>query len=356
MRVDVAIIGAGIAGASLAAALAGHRSVLLLEREDAPGRHSTGRSAAIFVRNYGKPVLRALNDLSFGPLSEGGYLSPRGVMTIATRDDRPAFDAFMAEAHGVEQITTEEACAAFPLLRPEAANRAAIERAASDIDVDRLMQDHLRAHRAAGGEVWTKAEVTALTHDGRWQISLADGRACSAGTVVNAAGAWADEVARGAHVRPMGIIPYRRSAAILPVEQDIATWPMILPATETWYAKPEAGRLMVSPADEDPVPPQDAWPEDMVIAEGLDRFSQAVDYEITRVTHSWAGLRSFAPDHVPVAGEAPDAPGFYWLAGQGGYGVQTSPALAAHMAALIRGEASPCPDWVENSLSPRRFA
>jgi D-arginine dehydrogenase len=356
MKVDVAIIGAGIAGASLVAALAGHRSVLLLEREAAPGTHATGRSAAIFVRNYGKPVLRALNDLSYGPLSDGGYLSPRGVMTVATRADRLAFDAFMVEAHGVEQITTEEACAAFPLLRPEAADRAAIERTASDIDVDRLMQDHLRTHRSAGGEIWTKAEVSTITHDGSWQITLADGRHCTAQTVVNAAGAWADQIAQIAGLPPVGITPFRRSAAILPVEGDITTWPMILPATETWYAKPEAGRLMVSPADEDPVPPQDAWADDMVIAEGLDRFSQAVAYEVTRVTHTWAGLRSFAPDRVPVVGEVANAPGFFWLAGQGGYGVQTSPAMAAHLSALIRGVASPCPDWVEKSLSPQRFA
>lgn len=354
MKADVIIIGAGIAGASLAAALAGDRHVLVLERERAPGMHSTGRSAAIFVRNYGKPVLRALNDHSYDPLRDGGYLSARGVMTIATQDDRPAFDAFMAEARGVEKLTTAEACAAFPLLKPEAAAFAAIERGASDIDVDRLMQDHLRTHKTSG-DVWTGAEVASLSYEDGWTVTLTDGRSCMAPIVVNAAGAWADEVARRAGLAPIGITAYRRSAAIVPVDMPIETWPMILPATETWYAKPEAGRLMVSPADADPMEPHDAWADDMVIAEGLDRFSQAVDFEVTRVTHTWAGLRSFAPDCVPAVGPAPDGTGFFWLAGQGGYGVQTSPALAAHIVALIRNEPSTLADWVSEALLPSRF-
>ena len=351
----VVIIGGGIAGASLGAALAPHAGVTVLERERAAGTHATGRSAAIFVRNYGRPVLRALNDLSHGPLEAGGYFTPRGVMTIATEADRPAFEAHMAEARGTDLLTTDEALALFPLLRRDAAGHAAIERGASDIDVDALLRDHLRAIRHAGGEIRTGAEVVALTRNGRWQVDLASGETLEADVVVNAAGAWADGIARRAGVTPLGIVALRRSAAILPLDVDPAGWPMVLPAAETWYAKPEAGRLMVSPADEDPVAPQDAWPEDMVIAEGLDRFSRAVTLEITRVSHSWAGLRSFTPDRVPAVGFAPDAPGFYWLAGQGGYGVQTSPALAAHAAAEITGTGSTLGDEIAEGLSPARF-
>jgi D-arginine dehydrogenase len=350
---DIIVVGAGIAGASAAAALAPHARVLVLEAEAHPATHSTGRSAAIFVRNYGNHVIRALNDASFGSLTE--YLSPRGIMTIASASEEEAFETFMADTTA-EMISTKEACALFPLLRSDAAQFAAIERNASDIDVDRLMQDHLRALRHTGCEVVTHARLMGLTRVGDvWHAKWPGGEA-SAPIVINAAGAWADPVAALAGLSAIGVQPFRRSAAILPIEMRVTDWPMVLPATETWYAKPEAGQLMVSPADEDPVEPMDAWADDMILAEGLDRFAQAMQFEVKRVSHSWAGLRCFAPDRTPVVGFDPRVDGFFWLAGQGGYGVQTSPALAGLARDLIFGGDTSLPSEIKAAVSPMRYS
>lgn len=349
---DIIIIGAGIAGLSAAAALAPHARVLVLEAEKYPGTHATGRSAAIFVRNYGNHTIRALNDASAAPLKP--YLSQRGVMTIATQAEEKAFEAFMEDSTA-ERITPQEACRLFPLLRPEAGALAALERTACDIDVNRLLQDHLHILRSKGGRLLTQTHITHLLHHKNiWRLSW-NGGAAEAPLIINATGAWADETARMAGAAPIHITAYRRSAAILPMQQNTRDWPMILPATENWYAKPEAGQLMVSPAEEDPVAPMDAWADDMVIAEGLERFSQAVSFEITRVTHCWAGLRSFVPDRTPVVGFAADNEGFFWLAGQGGYGVQTSPALAGLTRDLILGDAPDLAEKTVTALSPNRF-
>lgn len=364
---DVLVIGGGIAGAGAAARIAAHARVILLEAEDAPGRHSTGRSAAIFIRNYGSPLLRVLNDASAPALTYpetayedaagGPVLTPRGVMTVALEEELPALEDVLATGEGLQRLTGAEAEALFPLLKKGRIAAAALEPEAADIDVDRLLQAELRLLRRRGGRIETKARAQAISrHGGAWRVETPAG-VFEAPVLINAAGAWADEIAALAGLPPIGIQPRRRSAAILPLPEgmDAARWPLVDPVAFDWYARPEGGRLMVSPADEDPVPPHDAWPDDMVLAEGLDRFAQAMEYEVTRLERSWAGLRSFAPDGDPVCGFDPLAEGFFWLAGQGGHGIQTSPALNALAAALATGAAPELSPATVAGLSPARF-
>ena len=361
---DVIVIGGGIAGISAAAEIAADARVLVLEGEAHPGYHSTGRSAAIFIRNYGNTTLRALNAaaepvfLAPEGISDSPLLSPRGEMLVATGDELDVLECYIAGGEGLERLSAAQAVELVPILRPDAIAGAVIERGARDIDVERMLQGYARLLRARGGQIETRAQVSGLRRDGdHWQVT-AGSETYRAPVVVNAAGAWADDLARLAGVAPMRIQPMRRSAAILPAPEglDVSGWPLFGSVAETWYAKPEAGKLMVSPADEDPVDPHDAWPDDMVLAEGLHRYEQAVTVPVTRVERSWAGLRSFAPDRTPVAGFAPDAPGFFWLAGQGGYGVQTAPALALHAAALVTGAASALAPDIVSALSPGRFS
>lgn len=360
---DVIVIGGGIAGVSAAAMLAEHMSVLLLEAEPRTGYHSTGRSAAIFIRNYGNATLRALNAASAPVLenpegvADSSLLSPRGELMLAEEDEVEVFDAYVADAVGMDVLTPEQAVELVPILRPERIAKAAIEWDAQDIDVDRMLSGYQRLLSTRGGRIVTGAPVTALRRvRGAWQVS-AGGTEYAAPVVVNAAGAWAGAVAQMAGAMPIGIQPMRRSAAILPAPDghDPRRWPLFGSISERWYAKPEAGKLMVSPADEDPVEPHDAWPNDMVLAEGLHRFEQAVTMPVTRVEHSWAGLRSFAPDRTPLAGFDPQAEGFFWLAGQGGYGVQTAPALSRLTAALIAGGSPEVAPEVIAALDPARF-
>ena len=244
-----------------------------------------------------------------------------------------------------------------PILRPEPIAGAVIERGARDIDVDRALQGYARLLRARGGRIVTGAAVSGITRDGAaWNVTRDAVHA--APVLVDAAGAWADDIARLAGAAPVGLRPMRRSAALLPAPEgrDISHWPLFGSVAETWYAKPDAGRLMVSPADEDPVDPHDAWADDMVLAEGLYRYEQAVTVPVTRVEGNWAGLRSFAPDRTPVVGFARGSEGFFWLAGQGGYGVQTAPALARLAAALIAGQSPALARETVAALSPERFS
>lgn len=360
---DIIVIGGGIAGASAAALLAAEAKVLLLEAEPHLGYHSTGRSAAIFIRNYGNAVLRALNAAAApvlqgpGEISDRSLLSPRGEMLIADEHELEALEDYAAGATGLDRLTVAEAVALVPILRPERIAAAVIEHDAQDIDVDRMLQGYARLLRDRGGRTVTGAAVTGLTRNhGDWRVSTAAGD-WSAPIVVNAAGAWADTVARMAGLLPIGLTPMRRSAVLLnaPAGYQSDGWPLFGSVSEGWYAKPDAGRLMVSPADEDPVEPHDAWPDDMVIAEGLHRYEQAVTMPITRPSHSWAGLRSFTPDRTPAVGFDPSAEGFFWLAGQGGYGVQTAPALAEISAALCLGHPPPIDAAILDALSPARF-
>lgn len=361
---DVLVIGGGIAGVGAGAFMAADARVLVLEREAAIGYHATSRSAAIYIRNYGNATLRALN-ASAEPfltepegVSDRSLLSLRGELMIAREEELGALDAYLDGSSGVARITPEEAVALFPILRREGLAAAAHEPAASDIDVDRLLQGFARLLRARGGRIVAGAGVGALKRaGGAWRVETTQG-VFDAPVVVNAAGAWADAVAGLAGLRPCGLTPYRRSAAILPAPEgfDVSRWPLLVAASETFYAKPEAGRLMVSPADEDPVEPHDAWADDMVLAEGLHRYEQAVTTPVTRVERSWAGLRTFAPDRTPVVGFSAEAEGFFWLAGQGGYGVQTSPALSRLAADLVAGRAPALPEAVVMALHPERPA
>ncbi|WP_319774411.1 FAD-binding oxidoreductase [Breoghania sp.] len=361
---DILIIGGGIAGAGAAARMARDANVIVLEMEDALGRHATGRSAAIYIRNYGNETLRALNAMSEPVLenpegiSDESLLTPRGEMLIAREDELDSFQAYLKGADGMEQLTPDEAVALFPLLRRAPIAAAAIERDARDIDVDRLLQGFARLARRHGARFITDAHAQRITKTGDiWRIETPKGH-FEAPIIVNAAGAWADVVASRADVAEIGLVPMRRSAAILPAPTgiDVSTWPLVASASEAWYAKPDAGKLMVSPADEDPVEPHDAWPDDMVLAEGLHRFEQAVTMPVTRVERSWAGLRSFVADRTPAVGFASDREGFFWLAGQGGYGVQTAPALSQLAADLCLDRTPALPDEIIKALDPARLA
>ena len=350
---EIVVIGGGIAGLSAAAALAADAQVTVLEREDALGYHASGRSAAMFVENYGNAVVTALNRASRPVLERFEVLSPRGLLALAMEDEAAAFDADI-EALELCEISLAEAHSLVPILL-EKVVRAATYADAHDIDTDRLMQHLARELRAHGGKVCLGVDVSEIAWDGAWKIRAGQ-ETLRADVVVNAAGAWADDVARLAGVLPVGLQPYRRSMARLPAPggHDVRNWPMMMGQGETWYAKPDAGAWIVSPAEADPVEPMDAWADDMVLAEGIARYQPYVTEEVRRIEANWAGLRTFAPDQALVIGEAGRG-GFFWMAGQGGYGFQTAPAASALLADLVLGRAPGIGADVAKALSPERF-
>lgn len=363
MNPDFLIIGGGIAGASAGYFLAERGRVLMLEREDSLGYHSTGRSAALYTETYGNAAIRALTVCS-GPFfhrppagfTEHPLLTPRGVLIAAPPEDEAKFEAALADAQryapAVRAISQSEALQFCPVLRPEWFRFAFHEPDAMDMDVHSIHQGFLRGLRARGGTVVTGAEVQAIARQGSdWKVTSSAGE-FTAPIVINAAGAWADEVARLAGVRPVGLVPKRRTAFIidLPAGTEAARWPIAGDVDETFYFKPEAGRLLVSPADETPVPPCDVQPEDLDIAEAAQRLESRTHLAVTRVVRKWAGLRSFVRDKTPVVGHAPEAPGFVWLAGQGGYGIQTSPSMGRVAAALATGADLPA-DLIARGLA-----
>ncbi len=358
---DIAIIGAGMAGASLAAALAGAPAaprVLLLEAEDYPGYHATGRSAAFWTESYGGPLVQPLTTAS-GPALHGlGVLRPRGGLTIARVGQEADLDGFAARfaALGVRVERLDRAAIAehIPGLR-EGWVAGAMEPDCCDIDVAALHQHYLAAARRDGVELVTSARLAgAVREGGRWRLTLADGRQLSAAILVNAAGAWADGVAAMAGAAPLGIQPYRRTVAQLRVEPVPApSLPLVLDLGEAFYFKPESGRLWLSPHDETPSPPCDAAPEEIDVALAVSRLEQVVEWRVEAVEHRWAGLRSFAPDRLPVYGFDPRVEGFFWCAGQGGFGIQTAPAAAALAAALLLGEPGDVVD--PGRYAPGRF-
>jgi D-arginine dehydrogenase len=360
---DVIVIGGGIAGIGLGAELGPEARTLVLEREAVPGSHATGRSAAMLLLAYGNATVRALTaeaaafyrapDPAFWPTP---LLAPRGELILARPGEEAALADHLAGAPGAEAMAAAAACRLVPILREEAVARAAFDPAAADIDVDLLLQGCLRRFRAGGGRLETGAAVAHLARAaGAWTVTTSRGD-YRAAIVVDAAGAWADAVAGLAGLPPLGLRPLRRSAAILPAPggHDVARWPLFVGIAEDWYARPMGGRLMVSPADEDPVEPHDAWADDLVLAEGLARYEAMVTQPVTRVERSWAGLRTFAPDRTPVAGFDPLAEGFFWLAGQGGYGIQTAPALNRLAARAVLGKEPERPALLE-ALDPARL-
>lgn len=372
MSYDFIIVGAGIAGASMAFELAASARVCLIEAESQPGMHATGRSAALFAPSYGGHEIRALTrasrrffDQPPQGFSDQPLLSERTVLYIAKQDQTARLQAMVGDIRrsggNIDMVPTTEALEAVPLLRADYLDSAALDRDAMDIDVDALQRGFLRGARAAGAVLMTGARLeTVCRRDGLWTINLPEG-AINAPVLVNAAGAWADQVAAACGARPLGLRPLRRTALLVdpPAGVDIRAWPAVIDTEEQFYFKPDAGKLLFSPADETPDWPGDAQPDELDIAIGVDRVQAALDIEVRRVSHSWAGLRTFAPDRVPVVGFDAGLAGFFWCAGQGGYGIQTAPALARTAAALARGERLPSDILAEGlareDLSPTRF-
>lgn len=357
MTRDFLIIGGGIAGVAAAAELSRLGTVTLLEAESTLAHHASSRSAALFEPSYGLPPVVALSHASGPALQAAGVLSPRGLMIVARADQRAVFVAETASM-GLAEITLDAAIARVPVLNPATLGFAALADHAWDIDTDRLIQGYARDARSRGAEIVTGAPVTAITRTAAgWHVVTPKGDHTAA-RLVNAAGPWADAVARMAGVQPKGFTPYRRSMARIPAPggHDVSGWPMIFGAGESWYAKPDAGALIVSPAEEHPMDPHDAWPDDMVLAEGLARYEEMVTEPVTRLLSSWAGLRTFAPDRVLVIGPDAGDPTFLWTAGQGGYGFQTAPAAAALLAALAEGRAPDLAPPMVAALRADRFA
>ncbi len=358
MICDFLIIGGGIAGASAGARLANLGRVCLLEAEPALAYHASGRSAALFEANYGHPVTVALNVASKDDHEclDGGLLSPRGLMMLAGPGEKTALGQDIAHM-GLEEIAPTEARAMVPILDTAHVTRAAYHAEAWDLDTDRMVQHFAKAIRA-NGSVVTGASVLAISRtDTGWQVT-AGGETYSARILVNAAGAWADPVAALAGLPPLGLRPLRRSMARMPAPggHDVSGWPMLIGAGESWYAKPDAGAWLVSPAEEDPVAePHDAYADDMVLAEGIARYQPFVTEEVTRVTSTWAGLRTFSPDRCLVIGPEPSDPSFIWCAGQGGYGFQTAPAASQLLADLVGGQPPVLEPATIAALSPSRF-
>ena len=349
---DFVIIGAGIAGASAGWELAAHRRVLLLEREAQPGYHTTGRSAALYSATYGTPNIcaltrasRAFYDASPPEFGSAPILTPRGVVYLAGPDQLDLLEAAYAEAlprnPQVRRLTREELLEQAPCLRPEAVAAGMSEPGAADIDVHALHQGYLRGLRRRGGEIRTHAEVTALQRgEEGWHITLADGEVLRARAVVNAAGAWADVVAAQAGVPPIGLEPRRRTAFTFPVPAGMqaAHWPAVIGIAEDYYFKPDAGQMLGSPANADAVAPHDVVPEELDVALGIHRIEQVTCFQIRRPSHTWAGLRSFVADGDLVIGWDNHVPGFFWLAAQGGYGIQSAAGAALLTRQLALGE------------------
>ena len=358
---DIAIVGAGIAGVSVAYFAAEHARVLLLEREPQPAMHSTGRSAAMFMESYGSPQVRALTRASRAFLeqppqafTEVPLLGPRGALYIGSAGQADALRTLHAtlcsEGCPATLLSSAEAIARVPVLRPEAVALAVLDPLAMDLDVHALHQGFLRGARARGARLMCGAEVLQLTATaGQWQIDTAAGRFV-ARQVVNAAGAWVDELAARGGVLPIQIQPRRRSAFVFEAPTGMATahWPCVADVDESFYFKPEAGLLLGSPANADPVPPHDVQPEELDIATGIARIEAATTLQIRRPRRTWAGLRCFVSDGDLVGGFDAQVPDFFWVAAQGGYGIQTSAAMGALCAARLLGRAPP--DWVAQAL------
>jgi D-arginine dehydrogenase len=357
MDADFLIIGGGIAGTSAAARLSELGRVILLEAEDALAHHASGRSAALYEPRYGAPAVVGLSMASGDYFrSLPGALSPRGLMLVGKADQAEAF-AHDLQAMEFDRISVTEARAIVPILNPEVVALAGYAAHAEDIDTDLLIQGFAREAKGCGAEVVAKARVTALAKiSGGWEVTSAAGVFTSR-MVVNAAGAWVDEVAVMAGARPLGFTPYRRSMARIPAPggREVSRWPMMFGPGEDWYAKPDAGALIVSPAEEHLMEPHDAWADDMVLAEGVARYEEMVTEPVTRLLASWAGLRTFSPDRVLVIGPDVREPSFVWLAGQGGYGFQSCPAASLLVADLIGGRASELDAGLVAALSPARF-
>lgn len=365
---DIVIIGGGIAGASAAYYLAPHRSVLLLERETALGYHASGRSAAEFAFRFHSPVVGKLAAISYDFLTappagftETELLKRRGNLLVADAEkaERLAevFDAESAAMPGLKRMTVDKAIARAPILNPEWLVDAFYDPDCWDIEADNLLQGFAKGARGAGAVVRTGVEVKGLVRqNGEWLLDTTAGE-IRARAIVNAAGGWADTIGGMAGAGKLGITPYRRTAITVdvPAGIDVGALPEICEVDEVFYMKPEAGKLMVSPADATETEPCDAQPEELDIAYAAHYLEQATTIQIRHVSHSWAGLRTFAPDRIPVVGWSGKIEDFFWLAGQGGFGIQTSPALGELAASLIAHGAAP-EAFARHGLTREQFA
>ncbi|MBV9725007.1 MAG: FAD-binding oxidoreductase [Gammaproteobacteria bacterium] len=371
--VDFIVVGAGIAGTSLAAALASGARVALIEAESHPGYHATGRSAALFAPNYGTSLFRALTRASGAfmrappdSFSAHPLLQPRGALYLAREDQMQQLEAtrraIAAAGSVAELLTPAGAYGKVPCLRASYAGAALYEPEVYDIDVAALLQGFLRQAKARGVQLHFSARCSAPQRAGQaWHIRAQDAT-LTAPVLINAAGAWADTLGAACGARPLGLRPLRRTAALIdaPPRTSLAGWPAVFDVDEQFYFKPDASRLLISPADEEPAAPGDVYADDFAVAVGIERIEAALDIEVRRVQHSWAGLRTFAPDRQPVIGYDAVAAGLFWYAGQGGYGIQSAPAAAQLAAALALGEAVPGAIAAEGVtaelVSPARFS
>jgi D-arginine dehydrogenase len=365
---DILVIGAGIAGCSAAAELAAGASVILLERESQPGYHATGRSAAFFEPGYGNTVARGMTALSEAffrrppeDFTDVELIRPRDCLFVARQDQLDALESQLRENPTLQRISAVQARQANPMLAAGYVAAALKQGGGGDLDVDAVLQGYLRLFRQRGGALHTDTEVVAIERcDGSWQVRTLR-ETFRAPVLVNAGGAWADECASFAGLGALGLQPLRRTALLVdvPGELDGSGWAMVGDIEEQFYFKPDAGQLLISPADETPAPASDARPEELDVALAVDRFERVTGTQVRRVNHRWAGLRTFAPDRTFVVGFDPRAEGFFWLAGQGGYGVQSAPAMSQLARALITGSEPP-PAYAEilkyaAAVSPQRL-
>jgi D-arginine dehydrogenase len=364
---DLIVIGGGIAGSAAGYFLARHAVVTLLEAEPALGVHATGRSAAWYSAHYGPPAVRALTAASRSfythpprGFAEVPLLRQRDSLAVAPRgaNARREFELALRDGTGGHEIDRAEALRRCPLLRRDWVDRALLRTATGDLDVAATQQGFVRGLRAAGGTVARSARVLGLDRrGGRWHAYTTAGE-FTADVIVDAAGGWADEIAMLAGARPLGIASYRRTAVLVPAPPrlDVAALPMLSDITQTFYAKPESGGLLLSPVDATPMPAGDVRPDDLDVALAVERVEAATTLRVRRVSHRWAGLRSSAPDDLPVIGPDPRLPGFAWLAGLGGYGIQAAPAMARLLADLLTGVTPRIDPEVVAATSPDRAA
>ncbi|MEK6721817.1 MAG: FAD-binding oxidoreductase [Chloroflexota bacterium] len=341
-RVDVAVVGAGIAGITVAAEFARERTVLVLEADTGPARQTTGRSAAICMASYGGPRIQPFTRTGRAWLESGGggylersLLSPRGLVVIAAPGQQASFERYAAD--GGRPISVVEACELFPALRPEQCEAAAYDPEIFDLDAAGAVSSARRALRERGGEMMASSPVTALDQsNGSWQVTTPTG-IVEAGLVVNAAGAWSDDIAVMAALPKIGMLPMRRTICTFraPASLGHEAWPMLLDAAEQFYLKPEPGQFLASPADETPSAPCDPRPDLIDVATALDRVNAATTLQATTIQTSWAGLRTFAPDRSLVLGPDPLADGFAWCAGHGGFGIQAAHSAARAVVTLV---------------------
>lgn len=347
---DFLVVGAGIAGASVAAHLAESHTVVLVDMEERAGFHSTGRSAASYEPNYGPaPMLaftRASHPFFMQPpkgFGDANLFTSRGSLFLEEEGQEADTETLLNTASGLEEISIAESCRLFPILRHDYAKRSFLDTQTGDLDVDLIHRGYLRLFKERGGSLLLSSPlVSAAQHDATWRARCGSTE-IEAVTIINAAGAWGDEVAKLCGAQPIGLQAKRRSIGVVPMPAglEFAHWPMVMNVGETWYAKPQSGKLIVSSAEATPVDPHDAYADDMAIAEGVDRLMQATTLDVQRLDHSWGGLRTFAPDGKPVIGFDPSTEGFFWLVGQGGYGIQSCPALSVTAANMARSLAIP---------------